>query len=140
MTVRELDTLASPKLDVDHIHKAFAAARANGVRKPVIRVDGFKFKMPSEYSANAGGIYVNDTSDGFDEYLGKVVGGQFLPTAAAAGRAGEVNRALANPLQAMLDYGKKYGACSICARKLSDPASVRNGIGPICAGKFGFKL
>lgn len=33
-------------------------------------------------------------------------------------------------------YGRKTGVCMICSRTLSDPTSVKNGIGPICIKGF----
>ena len=32
--------------------------------------------------------------------------------------------------------GKDYGFCIVCGRTLTDPESIANGIGPICAGRF----
>ncbi|WP_304234078.1 DUF6011 domain-containing protein [Jiulongibacter sediminis] len=37
-----------------------------------------------------------------------------------------------NPSSAILHYGLKTGECSICGRPLTDPFSIREGIGPIC--------
>jgi len=33
-------------------------------------------------------------------------------------------------------YGQAVGVCCVCARTLTDPASIAAGIGPVCAGKF----
>lgn len=33
-------------------------------------------------------------------------------------------------------YGRKTGNCMICGRQLTDPASVKAGIGPICIKGF----
>jgi hypothetical protein len=35
-------------------------------------------------------------------------------------------------------YGRATGSCSCCGRELTDPVSIEAGIGPICAGRFGF--
>jgi hypothetical protein len=40
-------------------------------------------------------------------------------------------------LEFMKLYGKEWGRCFVCGRELENEESVRNGIGPICAGKFG---
>lgn len=34
-------------------------------------------------------------------------------------------------------FGKLYGICQRCGATLTDETSIENGIGPICAGKFG---
>lgn len=34
-------------------------------------------------------------------------------------------------------YGLRYGRCCVCGKTLTDPASIQNGIGPVCAkGKY----
>ena len=33
-------------------------------------------------------------------------------------------------------FGHEHGFCVVCGRTLTDPVSVQNGIGPICAGRF----
>lgn len=40
------------------------------------------------------------------------------------------------PLEAAQRYGKLTGRCCSCGRELTDPASIEDGIGPICAKKF----
>ncbi len=43
-----------------------------------------------------------------------------------------------DPLTAAIRYGKVSGECSCCGRELTDPQSISQGIGPICARKFGW--
>lgn len=43
----------------------------------------------------------------------------------------------ANPMDALVAYGRKTGVCGVCGRKLTDPESVEAGIGPVCASKVG---
>lgn len=40
-----------------------------------------------------------------------------------------------NPMDALVAYGRLTGVCGVCGRKLTDPESVRAGIGPVCAEK-----
>lgn len=40
------------------------------------------------------------------------------------------------PLEASKAYGSQIGACGVCGRTLTNPTSISNGIGPVCAGKF----
>lgn len=41
----------------------------------------------------------------------------------------------ANPMDALVAYGKHTGVCGKCGRTLTDPESIDAGIGPVCAGK-----
>lgn len=41
-----------------------------------------------------------------------------------------------DPKAAAIAFGHKTGSCCICGRTLTDPESVKAGIGPICAAKF----
>lgn len=36
------------------------------------------------------------------------------------------------------EYGALYGTCCVCGRTLTNEVSIRDGIGPICAGKDGW--
>ena len=38
-----------------------------------------------------------------------------------------------NPREAMINYGLETGECSICGRELTDKASIKRGVGPVCA-------
>lgn len=42
-----------------------------------------------------------------------------------------------DPQAAMIRYGMELGKCGVCGRTLTDEESRANGIGPICAEKFG---
>lgn len=44
---------------------------------------------------------------------------------------------LADPEEAMKQYGRITGTCGACGRKLEDEESVAYGIGPVCRKKFG---
>lgn len=39
-------------------------------------------------------------------------------------------------LEEAKEYGALYGTCCVCARTLTNEASIEAGIGPICASKF----
>lgn len=34
-------------------------------------------------------------------------------------------------------FGKRTGVCGVCSKTLTDPKSVKAGIGPVCAGRIG---
>ena len=42
-----------------------------------------------------------------------------------------------NPLDALVAYGLSTGTCGVCSRKLTNPESIAEGIGPVCAAKAG---
>ena len=39
-------------------------------------------------------------------------------------------------MAALAAYGRKTGVCAVCGRRLSNPASVARGIGPVCATRL----
>lgn len=43
-----------------------------------------------------------------------------------------------DPANAAKAYGKAYGVCCVCSRTLTNDGSIERGIGPICAGRFGW--
>jgi hypothetical protein len=88
-----------------------------------------------EHSANAGCLYVQRKG----EYQGKITeAGKFLAVAASAPDTASLLEQIAvDPSQAARDYGKRTGTCCCCGRELTDPVSIANGIGPICASNWG---
>jgi hypothetical protein len=126
---------AAPALTLEMVEKAFQTASEAGVRRPKLRLDVFTFSMAPATGKNAGAIYVKEG----EQYLGKVQGGRFLRTrdCTDAQQAG-IQAVAADPLAAAVAYGRRYGSCSVCGRELTNGESIDRGIGPICAGKFGW--
>ena len=126
----------APTVSVEPIEQAFAKAQAAGVSRPKLRLGEFTFSPAPATGKNPGAIYVKH-ADG--TYLGKVAGSRLFTVAAVSG---EVEREIVgvahDPLNAAIAYGKKYGKCSVCARTLTDEASIARGIGPVCAANFGW--
>lgn len=126
----------APTVSVEPIEQAFAKAQAAGVSRPKLRLGEFTFSPAPATGKNPGAIYVKH-SDG--TYLGKVTGSRLFTVANVSG---EVEREIVgvahDPLNAAIAYGKKYGKCSVCARTLTDEASIARGIGPVCAANFGW--
>lgn len=116
-------------LDVTELEARFSKALENGVKIPRMRLDTFVFKQ-----GKAGAIYVTESG----EYLGKVIGGNFLPTISCTEDQKEraINSAK-NPAESAKAYGQKTGSCSICGRELSAKESIERFIGPVCADKYG---
>ena len=65
--------------------------------------------------------------------------GSQKPGSSYTGKAPELLKAiLANPSEASKRYGHEIGKCGVCGRTLTDEVSRANGIGPICAEKYGW--
>lgn len=126
---------AAPVIDLTKLEAAFAKAAENGLKKVKVRFAGLTVSPAKATSANAGGLYVK--ADG--EYVGKIMSGRFLCTRECSDDVKErVLSACADPKAAAVAYGKQTGSCSCCGRKLTDPVSIENGIGPICADNYGW--
>ena len=77
----------------------------------------------------------------FDGVVGKIVNGEVTLW---SGRLRDnqpaveelLNELEQNPLAAAMKYGKLSGLCCSCGRDLTDPVSIEQGIGPVCATKF----
>lgn len=129
---------ALPTLNVAHIADAFARAKDKGIKRPKLRLFSgttpFQFSRAPDTGKNPGAIYVND-QDG--EYIGKVMAGKFMKAFNCGPETeAEVLKVCSDPEQAAIAYGKQFGSCSACGRELTDPISIANGIGPICAINF----
>ena len=108
----------------------------------------FTFSLAAPTSANPGAIYVKDGG----VYVGKI------PAGASTFRPGRdfdqsrlpaLREAMANPAEAvkadaarraeLLKNDPKLSIpCGCCGLTLTNPESIARGIGPICAGKWGF--
>lgn len=124
----------APKVDVSKLVAAFDNA-ALTLKNPRLHLSGFKITRGKEYSKNPGALYFKSG----ETYLGKVANGAFYAARDCTSEQESAIVATCNdPKAAAIAYGLKYGVCSCCGRELTDPVSVANGIGPICAEKFGW--
>jgi hypothetical protein len=123
----------SGNVEVARIRELFDTALSNGLKKPVLRAEGLALKLAGQHSKNAGAIYV--TKGG--EYVGKIVGTQFMATREADATVLPGLQAISTePKEAAIRYGRLTGSCACCGRELTDPNSIAMGIGPICASKW----
>jgi hypothetical protein len=137
--------VAARHVDTTALERAFATAKASGVKQPSVTLFGFKF-MPADpdraSAANKEAIFVTQqapkgTTPG--AYLGKVLRGQFFAAGACTPTlAQSVRDAMEDPYKAAVEYGHMTGECSVCRRPLSNPESVKLGIGPVCRARFGW--
>lgn len=128
-------------LDVAAVREALQARKK-------ITIALFTFSLAPEHGNNPGAIYVKDSG----QYVGKIARGEttfrpgrdFDPARLPALREvmadpGEAVRAdAARRAEALLEDPTMTIPCGCCGLTLSNPESIRRGIGPICAGKWGF--
>jgi len=125
----------APTISIEPIVQAFERANA-GVTKPKLRLGEFVFSPAPAGGKNPGAIYVKGV-DG--TYLGKVANGRLFTMLNVTPQVEQdILACAADPLNAAIAYGKRYGKCSVCARTLTDPESIDRGIGPVCAERFGW--
>ena len=122
------------------LFNAFEAAKSKGAKRLTLRFDGVNVKPNRDNTA----LWVTSQSEtemgdyGLKpKYLGKVT-----PNGCDSRLSDDVKAtimAAANdPLNAAIRYGKVSGECSCCGRELTRKDSIKRGIGPICAEKFGW--
>lgn len=122
---------AALSIDLQPILDLFKAATTSGYRRPTYRAEGLILSLAPEEGANAGAIYVKSEDKA---YLGKVQSGRFIGNNEAHAALQTIAQ---SPRDAAIRYGQRTGACACCGRVLSNAASIKLGIGPICAEKWG---
>lgn len=128
----------APVVSVDPIITAFQNAIEHGVRRPKLRLADFEFSRAPDHGKNPGAIYVKDRRDE-QPYLGKIVAGKFIRSRDCTDDVqDQIVAVCADPHQAAIAYGRRYGSCSVCGRELTKHASIDAGIGPVCASKYGW--
>jgi hypothetical protein len=128
---------AGHSIDLSAVFEKFATARDAGLKRPKLRLENFCFSLMG--GKNAGAIAVK-TGPGYDDtYLGKVFSdGVFFKTHACSdSQLEELQRISGDVLAAAREYGAISGTCSCCGRALDRAESVKMGIGPVCAEKWG---
>ena len=125
----------SREVDVSAIATSFAAARANHIQRPKLRLGNVVFSLAPDHGKNAGAIYVKTG----EVYLGKIADGRFHPVRDCdATLAAHVIEVASDPHRAAKAYGQHTGKCSCCGRPLTNGESIDLGIGPICRDKYGW--
>lgn len=127
----------APAASLARIEEGFACAKSKGLQRPKLTIAGLRFSPAPDTGVNAGAIYAKEKESG--TYLGKFAHGRFVASASCTQEKQALLLSIAvDPFAAAVNHGKLTGACAICSRPLSDPASVERAIGPICAEKFGW--
>lgn len=125
---------------IDRLKSAFDAAIAKAKEKgrgfrPRITIGKMVISPTTASSANPGALYVKMAGI----YLGKIMDGCFQASRDCTDeQQTRVLAFVADPKAAAEAYGIETGNCCICNRTLTDKGSIKRGIGPICAGNFGW--
>ena len=144
----------------DAEHDAFAEVRKAEAVARSVEVDTAKIEAAFQRMREAGkkrialhyaGLYIspmrNDPSalrvkaaKGYDApYFGKIQAGRFFPVRDCPEEIkGRLALIAADPAAAARVDGIETGICCCCGAELTDPVSIAAGIGPICAGNWGF--
>lgn len=107
---------------------------ASGLRRVKLRMQGFEVKPAKATGKNPGALYVTEG----ETYLGKIINGRFDSASVCSAETAEKVAALvADPLASIKASGLCTGNCAVCGLELTDPISVRIGIGPRCLERLG---
>lgn len=130
------EAASSVSVDLSKVFDLFSTAQNNGLKRPKLYFEDFILSLAPESGRNAGYLYVKQNND----YLGKVSpDGNFVAVRGLEGQSivDQLSAVVENPLEALAVVGKKTGRCGCCGRELTNSDSIKAGIGPICAGRWG---
>lgn len=143
--------------DLDRLSKSQASAWiSKALTLPSVTTAshvGYRIAAPHEDDVPAGRYAIED-EDGVLKFFrvdrpteGRWAGYVFLKVQASddlhpiknPARKEFIFKAIAHdPRAASIRYGRELGHCGICGKTLTDPESIANGIGPVCAGRVGW--
>ena len=117
---------AESALDLSELGDGYYAV-PNGETRLKVRIN-----RPGPNSKWLGYIFVSDGA----EYGQRTNYGRQTPGGTYSGQIqDQLRKIMADPREAMAEYGKLTGTCGMCGRRLEDEESVAIGIGPICRNK-----
>lgn len=133
---RDAEKADAPVVDLTGIRMAFEVA-GGALKKPTYRAEGLKITMAPASGRNPGALYVARI-DG-DDYQGKIIDTKFHGVRSASDDTLDaLLRISRDPKEAAIKFGRVTGTCCCCGRELTNAESIKAGIGPICAGRWGF--
>ena len=126
----------SVEVDTGKIEAAFARMREAGKKRIALHYAGL-FISPMRNDVTALRV---KAARGYDApYYGKIQAGRFFPVRDCPEEIkAQLALIAADPAAAARVSGKDTGVCCCCGAELTDPVSIAAGIGPICAGNWGF--
>lgn len=136
MDAKQAAKAATPQTVLKGIPVAFQRAQTNGLKRPRLVFGNTVLSLAGKNSVNAGFIYVKHDGD----YAGKISpAGYFTQRGTDQTLVQKLASISVDPFAAALKYGRETGTCACCARDLTDPNSIADGIGPVCKKKWGWK-
>jgi hypothetical protein len=137
--------------DLTGVENLLNTAKSNGLKYPRITMEtsegnpvqismaGSRSKAPGSLNITDGGRYGSNT------WYGRVIDGRMtISPRALEAHPDEtkdvcllLSRLASTPKETITEYGRMSGYCACCGRKLTDPASMKLGMGPVCASRFG---
>jgi Family of unknown function (DUF6011) len=135
--VRKQEAVArSVEVDTAKIEAAFARMREAGKKRIALHYAGL-YISPMRNDVTALRV---KAARGYDAtYYGKIQAGRFFPVRDCPEEIkGRLALIAADPAAAARVDGIETGICCCCGAELTDPVSIAAGIGPICAGNWGF--
>jgi hypothetical protein len=109
---------------------------AKGFRHFFKNTAGMQITKAPAHGRNPGALYVKDIAS--STFLGTIKDGKFIRSReCTAEQEATFLRVAADPYAAALKFGET-GICAICSAELTNPESIKRGIGPVCAAKFGW--
>ncbi len=129
-----------PRLTFDFspLLRTLRTAQSNGAKRISLRFKSFILKVTNNGNVAVLGHEIeynrrfNCNTNVFHGYIG-----EDETTVKDTDTLEALKLAASDPLMAAIEYGQISGTCSCCGRKLTDDDSIRMGIGPVCAKKFG---
>lgn len=128
-------------IEATRVRTAMDAAAASGLRKVRLVLGAITFKLSGASWRNGAGMilcYHNGAYKGWidRENVFRAPGNAASYLAPEALSA--FNLAASDPEAAARTYGRDHGRCACCQRVLTDPVSIMQSMGPICAQRYGW--
>jgi len=123
------------ELDLSEVLRCFDKAIASGLKRPKMNFEKLIISLAPATGKNAGHLYIKDTGE---VYSGKVdPDGRFWPSYNCSEEVKDSLKEISgDPIEAAKAYGRRTGNCCMCHKKLTDPNSVAQAMGAICASRF----
>lgn len=113
---------------------------ADHLKYPKVKFERWQLYRTGERSKEPGSVAITSTHRDREEriFYGRITrGGEFIGTRNTPKELPDFLRSLnEDPAGVAAEYGKRNGACCFCARELTDPVSVEQGYGPVCAKRY----
>ena len=140
---RKAEAEAAPRFAnlAEHFLTAAESLKWPKMRLATEAGDKIVLSRAGERSRNPGHINVTDGGPyGDNRYYGRIdpEGRAYLRANIPAEIEAELVAINDDPDAAIKVTGLRTGQCCLCGRELTNPDSIANGIGPICADKWGF--